>query len=281
MESATDPHENDKSVNEDTVSISNQSIIEIDKSNDSEEPSASGILGKRRRTLEAKSSNEVDKSRERKRPNTDEIMVDSSSIEDDQANNPSSRDLRMCLRRRNSSTISNEIQIATIGQQDMRSPIDHFPVASTSSNARMPANGNGNANNNSDLTLTNKGEGAVTSISGEPQLVNPQEQQQKKSKRKLRTEKGMAALCNHQFRDNVTNALVEAIYTDFKKRMFMHQDKLRATQSILHQPELTTAEKFELLRDRLGQSHPQLFYLFASIAPDEELPAALRAHPVG
>ena len=44
-------------------------------------------------------------------------------------------------------------------------------------------------------------------------------------------------------------------------------------------PHLTTAEKFSLLWEKLGQFHPQMFFLFAAIAPDKELPSTLRTHP--
>ncbi|KAL3114256.1 hypothetical protein niasHT_014100 [Heterodera trifolii] len=119
-------------------------------------------------------------------------------------------------------------------------------------------------------------------------------QLQKKSRRHERAERGMAALGDAHALEQTERALAAAIYEDFGKRMFMHQDKLRAVQRVLataplprHDPSTSsspsaacsTAQCFASLWQLMGLTHPQLFHLFAAIAPEAQLPHALRADP--
>uniref|UniRef100_A0A183CN72 MIF4G domain-containing protein n=1 Tax=Globodera pallida TaxID=36090 RepID=A0A183CN72_GLOPA len=104
--------------------------------------------------------------------------------------------------------------------------------------------------------------------------------QQKKSRRHERAERGLAALCDKHAREQTDCALGTAIYEDFKKRMFMHQDKLRAVQRVLANRDVSSvAQSFASLCELMGSTHPEMFHLFAALAPEALLPLALRVDP--
>uniref|UniRef100_A0A914I8M4 GON-4-like protein n=1 Tax=Globodera rostochiensis TaxID=31243 RepID=A0A914I8M4_GLORO len=140
-------------------------------------------------------------------------------------------------------------------------------TTSTSRTTEHNDNGNKNINNKSSISCNNVLPGT------------PPQSQQKKSRRHERAERGLAALCDKHAREQTDRALGTAIYEDFKKRMFMHQDKLRAVQRVLARRDVSVAQCFALLCELIGSTHPEMFHLFAALAPEALLPPALRVDP--